>query len=355
MAPESNAETTMKVKGSLASRTSYKITFKGSKDITHWRIRKIISSEDGEWSYKTIKTLKRSQKTYTVKNLKKNKYYNYEIVGCRKKKGKYKPLQYDYLGCYTGISTVGWDDYASSDAPWSTESITLWGQSYDDGLAVKGYKVYRRKEGETSYKKIATIKRKSKKNALLRYVDEDVEPKAIYYYRFRAYGTYKKKKLYSPYSEDLVRSAVNMHGRYTATVISRDSEKMEVCITSNPYNGILRIRSRDDLQLAEDWDNIEEWEGLPLTITAWSRDGENWTTLGQEDEIVICGDEQVYLQLARSEDYIDWSEEDDSPAKDLLMGNYICSEEVDYNRLPSCFKLELDGEGVTWMNMDLIH
>ncbi len=138
MNPTDTYAAKIKVTGTLKSQTSYQIKLKKYKKITHWKIRMAKHPEEGKQKFKNVKTMKVSKKSYTIKNLTPDQYYDFEIIGCAKKNGKLKGVIYEYDNCYTGMSTVSWDEYASSDAPCSPQSISLWGYASADGFPAEG-------------------------------------------------------------------------------------------------------------------------------------------------------------------------------------------------------------------------
>ena len=331
---------TLRSKGKLISRSEYKITLKKSKDFTHWKIRMSSYSADGtEEQIKTVKKLKASQKSYTVKDLKPDTFYYFEIIGCVKKDGKLKGVIYDYLSCFTGMSSVSWNEYASSDAPCSPESITAWFYGSDDGLPITGLELYRREEGSDEW---TLLTKPSAEDT--EYEDKSVEAGKTYYYRLRSYGTYNGEILYSPYTDEMELSAVNKSGKYSSTLIKKGTNKIVVKIDSEQYNGVLSLSSRYSLDIAEDMYQIDDYEGVPLKIAAVSTDGETWTKLTKEDSVEIKGGESLYLRL--------------KPLKagtDISFGNVIGGDCVRYNGLPSSFILTLGESGGTWMNAEMIH
>ena len=134
-----NEKYEISAKAIAKGQTSIKVTMTKNKHITHWKIRVATIPDAGKQQvFKTVKTLKVSTRAYTLKKLKKNTVYNFEIVGCRKVNGKLEGVIYDYTSAYTGISNVAWDDYASSDAPCSPKYITLTGHTDNDGFSISG-------------------------------------------------------------------------------------------------------------------------------------------------------------------------------------------------------------------------
>ena len=219
----------IRVNGKMMSQTSCRIKLKKYKDITHWKVRMAAMSEDGNQEpYSTIKKMKVSKKTYTVTDLQPDTYYFFEIVGCVKQDGKLKNVIYDYYYCYTGLSTVGWTDYAASDAPCSPEGITLWYGCWDDGLPISGYELYRREDGSDDWTMLAKTAPDETD-----YEDKEIEAGKTYYYRVRAYGTYNGETIYSEYSDEMMRSAVNMEGSFSSTLIKQTGSTVIVKIEQN--------------------------------------------------------------------------------------------------------------------------
>ena len=341
---------TIKCSAKTLSTSSIKISCSCGKGVTYWKIRQGVEKKSGgHTAYKTIKTLKKSKKSYTIKKLKKNTHYFYELVGCVKKNGKLKSVIYDYQEAFTGMSDVVWDAYAASDAYCSPERIDLMGGCYNNGFAIKGYEIYRKKKGESKYTKLATI---SKKSAFV-YKDKKVEAGATYRYRFRSYGTISKKKAYSPWSDVLTRSAVNQTGSFSSQFISQSREELVIKLNSKLYNGDLMINNRSfalcTQQQPDDGnvDDLDEGTGIYVHAVSYSKDGTNWTPIGEKDEIALKGGESLYLTFK--------GKEDKDLSKAYWKEGYLEDEGVTYNRLPCNFHLSLNGKGSAAMNGEMIH
>ena len=330
----------IRVKGKLKNQTSYRVTLKKSSDITHWKIRMTALSPEGyQEEYSTIKKMKVSKTSYTVNDLEPDSFYYFEIIGCVKTDGKLKGVIYDYLYCYTGISSVGWNDYASSDAPCSPENITLWFYNYEDGLPAEGFEIYRREDDSEDWTLLATPD-----ISTTEYDDKNIEAGKTYSYRFRSYGTYNGETLYSPYSEELSLSAVNQSGTYSSSLIKQTKSTVILKLTSDQYNGDLSLNSRYSVGIGEDMAQFDDYEDIPLKIAAVSTDGETWVKTDKNEEIVIKGGESLYLRLKPMR-----------KSFDISVGNIIGGYGVYYNRLPSFFYLTLGESGSTWMNSEMIH
>ena len=335
----------MKAKAKLTSQTSVKIRWSGGKKLKYWKVRKAVFNKKGGFvKYKTIKTLKRSKKSYTLKKLKKNKIYEFEIVGGIKKKGKFKAICYNYVSIFTGLSETGWDDYAWSDAPCSPNCIELWGVCYNNGFKIQGYEIYRKKHGDSKYVKIATIGKKG-----FPYKDKKVSPGQVYDYRIRAYGKIKKKKKYSSWSDVLTRGAVNQSGGFRSEVISAVTDELVLKLTSDKYNGVLQL-SYDGLSFASDNNNsedgasLEDWEYPGVIITASSKDNSKWTDVSPKKPVTLAGGDTVYLKVKKNKVDVDFTKE-----------GRLASDCETYNGLPSFFNLTLGGRGTAYMNAEMIH
>lgn len=322
----------MSVKGKVISPSSVKISLRGKTKYKYWRIRKDVSDPDGGTEkWKTIKTFKTSKKSYLIKKLKKGNYYNFEITFGNKKNGKFKPMRYEYVyNMYTGLSPSWWNDYAGSDAECSPNFIDLWGFNSGDGLPATGIQIYRKVKGG-KWTKIKTVKKKD-----FSFRDKDVKPGKTYYYKLRSYGTYKKKRVYSPWSDTMKKSAINYVGKYTCQLVSPDMESITVKLSSDRYNGEL-VMDPDGFYFGEDVDWIEQC----LTITEISIDGENWT---KADKITLKAGESIYLKF-----------EEPQGTHDLREITEISNDYVKYDGWPSFLYLTINGAGSTHHNDEYIH
>lgn len=339
----------IKTKSKLLSLTSVKISCTCGKGITQWKIRKGMEKSNGSTYYKTIKTLKKKQKSYTFKNLKKNTNYSFEIIGYAKKSGKLTPVIYDYQYVFTGISEVDWYDYALSDVYCSPKRIDLQWTDSNNGFKSSGYEIYRKKEGESKFKKIAKI---TKRSTIL-YKDKKVKSGASYKYRIRAYGKVKGKKCYSPYSDVMTRAAVYPGGEFTSELISRDKDKLVLKINSRLYNGDLEFsgntidlkgtapdNSTDNADVANDSDSNDI--GV-IRAVSYSEDGKSWTSILKKDKVILKGGKSIYLTFERVS------------GADLTNGDSIGSDYMTYNHLPSFWFINIGGDGQAWYNMENIH
>ena len=338
------SSSSMKTKAKLASQTSVKISWSGGKKLKYWKIRKAVTNKNGGLvKYKTVKTLKRSKKSYTLKKLKKNKVYDFEIIGGTKKKGKFKAITYNYVSIFTGLSEAGWDDYAKSDAPCSTSCIELWGVCYNNGFKIQGYEIYRRKHGESKFVKIARIGKKG-----FPYKDKKVSPGQLYDYKLRAYGKVKKKKMYSPWSDVMTRGAVNQSGGFSSQIVSAAPDELVVKLTSDKYNGILKL-DYNELSFASDTGSgddeyMEDWEYPVVTIAASSKDNINWTEVSSKKPVTLAGGATIYLKLKKYIVDVDFTKQ-----------GRLATDCATYNDLPSFFTITVGGRGRAYMNPEMIH
>lgn len=351
MKPEEdeNAVPEIKIKWKMTSQTSVRIKWSGGRKLKYWRIRQSVINDDGEMSdYETVIVLKRSKKSYTIKNLKENTGYAFEITGgIRKSNGKYKPTStYEYIwSFYTGISQVVWDDYASTDAFCSPNKIQLLGTCYNDGLPINGFEIYRKGSKESQYSKIATIKNK---DYYFSYMDKEVAKGETYQYKFRAYGIINKKTMYSPFSEVMERSATYQNGRFTSKMISASKKELVIKLTSAKYNADLEIEYGDlhlmgkEIVSGLDWyDTID----LPaVNIVEYSHDHKKWTKLSKNKSVYIKGGTSIYLKLKSDDNDVD-----------MRKGSELIADDVSYEGLPCFFEIVFDGEGETSHNDEMIH
>ena len=325
----------MKTEGALITQTSFEVKWSGSKEYDYWRIRYSEADKTGEYgSYKTVKILTRSIKSFLVKKLKKNTYYTFEITGGTKKGKKYKPLTYDYFwNVYTGISQAEWMDYAASDAPCSPSCIELWGYSEENGLPAKGFQIYRKEKGESSYTKIETIGKKG-----FPYKDTTVKKGKTYQYRIRSYGSLNGKTLYSPFSSVLTRSAVNQKGKFRSKKISASKGELVLKLESVSWNADLILKS-DSLSVPAGED-----DAIPVVIKEYSTDNKSWRVLSKRSKITLKDGTSIYLRLRPK-------------TKTLSMKKVrsVIGENVTYDNLPCIFGLTVGGNGSAVHNDEYIH
>jgi len=339
----------IKVYHKRLSQNSIKISCSMPKKLTYWRIRQsVYNKKTGYSSYKTIKVLSKKNKSYTIKKLKKNTRYDFEITGGVKKKNKYKVTSfYEYIySFFTGISNPQWDDYAASDANCSTTCIDLWGTNASDGMAIKGYQMYRREASEKKYKKIATFKKGSKYG--FTYKDKKVKAGKTYYYKFRTYGVINKKTVYSQFSSVLKRYAVNKNGKFKTDLVSSSEDELIVKMTScDKYNGDLVIGS-DVLcvkgNVFKKSEQADEDIGVGVHITETSKDNITWSNLKRGNKFTLKGGQYIYLKLKANIDGID-----------LLNGTGLASEAIYYIGWPCILEMPFGIAKKTWPNAELIH
>lgn len=333
----------MTVNAKLISQTKIRLTWRGVKKATAYKIQKVLE-KNGNVTYKTIKVLGKGSRSYTVSKLKKNRSYQFCVVACEKKKGKLKDLNYGYQNVFTGVASPSWDEYAWEDAPCSPTKIVLWlncgSASY--GLKPSGFQIYRKEVGTSRYKKIATVGAKISK-----YTDKKVTAGKSYQYKYRAYTKYKGKKKYSAWSEILQRRAVNREGSFSCSQISRTATELVLKISNSANNGLLEFRSGEEYFLGNTsgpyWDD-EDDDVISVKPAQWSVDNSSWNTIPENSPATVDGGKSIYIRFICDE------------GKDLTtVGNILSSEIVTYNRTPCTFVLSINGSGSVHLNEEYIH
>ncbi len=338
-------------KGKLVTLTSAQISIKASKDVTHWRIIRMI--EKGNKTKRNIvKTLNASKKSFTIKKLKKNDLYHYEIEGCKKTKGKLKGIIYDYVSFETGVPSPVWDVYTYTDDYCGPDRIDVSGSAEGDGWPTKGIVLYRRTDGEEEFEKVKTYKKLG-----FTYKDKNVTAGGSYDYKMRAWGMYKGKKIWSDYSSVMCRSAVNKYPGFTSTLISRDKHELIIKLDSEKYNGALTLGEfplvlcKSDVDSEDSSDEIDledslDEGGFAVYLTQYGKDGVSFTSLDldKKETILLCGGESLYLKFENSDE-----------KADLTDGDMLGTEEINYNGWPCFFYTLLSGKGQAWQDMESIH
>ena len=288
------------VEAKMKSLTTVKLTWKKCSDVKKWVIRQKIG-----YSYKTIKTVKKNIKTYTVKHLKKNKMYKFEVLGFIKKGGKYvlKYSAFDYG--ITGIAKPVLDrdplqDYEYTPPDHSPSYIKVRVAVYS-GYPTKGLEIWRRKKGSSKYKKIKTLKAEgdySPNYEKYLYKDTDVEAGGYYYYKCRAFGTYKKKKTYSAFSTPwlgmaLYDEGIYDEGIYDVTLNEVKDKSFTLSIKSNKYNTDLTMK--EDISFI--FSKLDGENAFSGTATEWCVNGV-WRKAQKSKDITIKPGQTVLMRIS---------------------------------------------------------
>lgn len=281
------------------SLSSVKLSWEKKSKAQKWVIKKSLLDKNGDpTGYKTVKTFKKNIKAYTVKKLKQNADYSFKVLGYVKKKGQYILAYNGDESATPGLAPGYWNDY-EHEWPYSTTYITINGVA-GEGLPFKGYQIYRKKVGDAKYKKIKTIK---SKKSYFKFKDKSVKKGAIYKYKIRTYGKYKKKKVYSGFSEVLTKTACKMKGSYTIQLTEKKEDSFTILVKSRADNGYLTIKKNANLLLFGESGYMEDEDFFPIcvkpTLNSWSSDGKTWQT----GNATIKTGESAYLRFNYKPDY----------------------------------------------------
>ncbi|MCQ4635259.1 S8 family serine peptidase [Anaerovorax odorimutans] len=148
------------------------------------------TSKNGKYTY--VKRIKNgSTLTYTNSGLKANKNYYYKVRAYRTVSGK------RIYGSYSSVKqlkTTPAKTYISlKKNKKQRKAIVTWKRV----STVSGYVVYRATSKNGKYKKVATKKSSSRRS----FTSKRLKKGKNYYYKARAYKTYRGKRIYGPYSD----------------------------------------------------------------------------------------------------------------------------------------------------------
>lgn len=287
----------MRCESNIMTKTSVKISWKRQKGANGYKIYRSVLLKNDNWSKrKKIATLPASQISITDKTTYK-KTYKYEIVSFSQNGNKTKEEFTDFCLTYMGVGRASWDDYLSSDAITSPDSIRLqyYGSYY--GMMPDTYEIYRSKT-KKNYKKIASVK-SQKNNWAGIYTDKKVTYKTSYYYKVRAFKIINGKKIYGKFSVPILLSAVNSTGIFQAEVLTPKTEtvtSLDILLTSSNGNADA-IFDRKHI-----WDASyrAESSGSSSLRCLYSSDGKEWKNFS-DNPVVIKPNEKIYLRF-ESED-----------------------------------------------------
>lgn len=337
---------TITMKTKTKSTSKIKLAWEKNSKVKKWVIKKALISKKGKrGALKKVKTLKKGKKSYVVSKLKKNRSYYFRVSGYVKKKGKYVLVCMGEAEDRTGMAAPEWGDYPF-EWSYSTSHISMEFYNYG-GLPVKGYEVWRRKSGTKKYSKIKTIK--TKKRAYT-YKDTKVSKGASYDYKIRSVGKYKKKKIYSPFSEKLAKSACYTTGKYTISLVSQSPTNFVIKVKSDPYNGSLKIDKNAELYINNIPEGIDENEpNDKAELAGWGKDGKTW----KSGAAVINRGETVYLK-------INYKESKTLTQADLAESALLAQGEqsyvgINYNKTVASLRFPLNGSGTTDLDTGYYH
>ena len=158
------------------------------------------------------------------------------------------------------------------------------------------------------------------------------------------------KKIYSPWSEPLIRSAVRQSGRLAVKTISQSPEELVIRLKNGSSNGDLYLDRYDQITPMTDDNEDEDWMDVPSANVLWSSDKKEWQKLPKPSKALrLKAGEKIYLKLTPKN--ISGVE-----TIDLSETTWLYADSVTYNRLPSKMYLHLsEGSGSAFMNMEMIH
>ena len=73
-------------------------------------------------------------------------------------------------------------------------------------------------------------------------------------------------------------------------------------LDSSQYNGLLKIKSQYGIDFGKNFEQIDDFSGIPLRIKAVSTDGEDWSTLNKDEYMQLKGGDSLYLRLKAVKD-----------------------------------------------------
>ncbi|MDC7286761.1 hypothetical protein NXH76_03005 [Blautia schinkii] len=140
-------------------------------------------------AYKKIATVKGGNKNYYIDKTSTWAKYSYKVKAYGKVNGKTATSAYSNVRTY--INQYNWKPKLTARP--GTKSATLTWKKLNGAT---GYQIYRATSKKGKYTKVATIK----KGTTVKYTDNKLQAKKIYYYKIRPYLTVSKKNTYGSFS-----------------------------------------------------------------------------------------------------------------------------------------------------------
>lgn len=279
------------------------LSWKAQKGISYYRIYRVKTTKyyasgkiPKQKEYKRIAKVSKGKTEYVDKKVKRGEMYSYIIKGYKKTKGR------DKLVCTTfkkgvmpfsaaGVVTPNVENLGYGEEYDNTINKLYIYINYDCGMQPTGYIVYRKKEGEKSYKKI-----KLKKLNGNEFVDETVEPGNVYRYKAKSYIKVGDKKYYSKKSSALTLSATNSSGGYQVKLLNNETDisTMTFRVTSKEYNADLIIKSGSAMYTYQESKESEKIECY-IRVKKYSFDNKNWIEIPKKG-ITLKAKDTIYLQ-----------------------------------------------------------
>lgn len=280
--------------------------------------------------YQIIRSIDEKEKVFTVSsketsfqdNVKKNKYYYYNLKALREEEdSETTVIAESYERVYSGIlvpSGYDWSYGTESQKAGETDAACITIHSaYDPsevGIKPDGVEIFRgdtpdscRYIGEMEYKEIGS-------NMECDYRDEDVTLGKVYYYKRRSYKDTPEGRKYSLFTKTARLRALYQYGNYKMWLVKKETMEKETAKNKNKKflkslvmgvhnssvgNGDLKLwRGKSGIMSEE-----ENVHNLFLRVKKYSFDGIHWKDVSgkKKDSVVIHPGQTVYLKMIPKE------------------------------------------------------
>lgn len=253
-----------------------------------------------------------SNVTYFQDTMERDKYYYYALENRRKKGEEYD--RYETATAYTGVLVPWGEEWhygtLAQETGWTNATrITIFNRcvkgSKDAGIMPDGVEIYRgdtpdscRYLGEMKYCKSA-----DREYAECDYVDEDVVPGQVYYYKRRNYKETAQGRVYSLFSKTVRLQALSSYGNYRMWLVKKEKKKGKKDGKEKVYLKSLTMAIHNssvgngDLKT----DTKCTYSGLRntkyLKVVKYSFDGINWTDLPKKEQVMVHPEQTIYLKM----------------------------------------------------------
>lgn len=311
---ENTEENQLNFKIRLKSQNKVQLTWNSVREAEKYK----ITRRDENWDNKKVYTFSPNVTTFQ-QTLEKDKQYYYilEAVWKGKEKDDYDDIYTETADAYTGVFVPWgknwWYSTLEQKTGWTNAThITIFNRSmklsHDAGIVPDGVEIYRgdtedscRYIGEMEYSKFGD-------SVECDYVDEDVVPGQIYYYKRRNYKETAKGRLYSLFSDTARIQAVSQNGNYRVWAAKKEKKtekkngkkktylkSLTMAIhNSSVGNGDLRTYSNSsgDYYAYETEDVIKTFK-----VVKYSFDGVNWTDMSKKETVTVHPEQTIYLKM----------------------------------------------------------
>ena len=343
---------------------SINIKWKKQDDVQFFEVYRvdITDTEEGYYpafdEYEKIATVLGDEKSYDDTDVETGRTYGYVVSGFYRSFGHTKQVCTSYIEDDVTYEVAGLakpvllNNGEGENYENSKDELHLYLEAYS-GVEPEGVELYRKGSKDEDF---ALIDCELEDGCEI--TDDSVTPGETYNYKARTFVTEKGEKTYSPFSDELTISAVNLFADYDVKVLGSKGDTFAIEVTSRAYNGITSFDASMPAQYSVQKDKKSGRNVFAASLTgfckSYSGDKTEWQDVPKKGVKIKAG-ESVCLQYKLSiwEGYVD---DENEISEDVYFGgsdaveSYLTMDGSDSGGA----KYYGSGAGVTVMGIDLV-